>query len=75
MLTRTEELPSVARRIAAGQMLMEGATVKSVADSLHLSAQMVRRYKLIVEAGRQPIRLEITGAPEAKAVIADFFGS
>jgi hypothetical protein len=32
-------------------------------------------FKLIVEAGRQPIRLEITGAPEAKAVIADFFGS
>jgi DNA-binding NarL/FixJ family response regulator len=43
MLTRTENLPSVARRMAAGQMLMEGATVNSVADSLHLSAQTVRR--------------------------------
>jgi len=32
-------------------------------------------FKLIVVAGQQPVRLEITGAPEAKAVIADFFGS
>jgi hypothetical protein len=32
-------------------------------------------FTLIVSAGRQPIRLEITGGPQAKAVIADFFGS
>ncbi len=51
MLTRTEDLPSVARRMAAGQMLIEGATVNAVADSLHLSAQTVRRYKSIVEGG------------------------
>ncbi|MBN3856454.1 MULTISPECIES: helix-turn-helix domain-containing protein [unclassified Paraburkholderia] len=51
MLTRTENLPSVARRMAAGQMLVDGATVHAVADSLHLSAQTVRRYKTIVEDG------------------------
>ena len=44
MLTRTDDLPSVARRMAAGQMLMDGATINAVADSLHLSAQTVRRY-------------------------------
>ena len=32
-------------------------------------------FTLIVEAGQQSIRLEITGAPAAKSVIADFFGS
>src|SRR5579872_80528 len=31
-------------------------------------------FKIIVESGGQPICLEITGTPEAKAVIADFFG-
>jgi hypothetical protein len=31
--------------------------------------------RIIVEADRQPICLEITGPPEANAVIADFFGS
>jgi hypothetical protein len=31
-------------------------------------------FRIIVEAGNQPICLEITGPPEAKAVIADFFG-
>jgi hypothetical protein len=29
-------------------------------------------YKIIVEAGHQPICLEVTGPPEAKVVIADF---
>ena len=32
-------------------------------------------FRIIVEAGRQAICLEITGPPEANAVIADFFGS
>lgn len=32
-------------------------------------------FKIIIEAGRQPICLEITGPLEAKMVIADFFGS
>jgi hypothetical protein len=32
-------------------------------------------FRIIVEAGQEPICLEITGPPEAKTVIADFFGS
>jgi hypothetical protein len=31
-------------------------------------------FRIIVEAGNQPICLEITGPPEARALIADFFG-
>jgi hypothetical protein len=31
-------------------------------------------FRIIVAAGRKPICLEITGPPEAKRVIADFFG-
>jgi hypothetical protein len=31
-------------------------------------------FKIIVEAGNQPFTLEITGPPEAKPVIANFFG-
>lgn len=31
-------------------------------------------FRIVVEAGNQPICLEVTGAPEAKGVIADFFG-
>jgi hypothetical protein len=32
-------------------------------------------FRIIIEAGNRPICLEITGPPEAKALIADFFGS
>jgi hypothetical protein len=32
-------------------------------------------FRVIVEAGNQPISLEVTGPPKAKAIIADFFGS
>jgi hypothetical protein len=32
-------------------------------------------FRIVVEAGNQPICLEVTGSPEAKTVIADFFGS
>jgi hypothetical protein len=31
-------------------------------------------YRIVVEAGEQPIRLEITGPPEANPIIADLFG-
>jgi hypothetical protein len=31
-------------------------------------------FRIIVEAGNQPICLEVTGPPESKPVIADFFG-
>ena len=32
-------------------------------------------FKIAVEAGVEPMRLEVTGPKEAKAVIADFFNS
>jgi len=31
-------------------------------------------FKIVIEP-QQPIRLEVTGPPEAKAMIADFFGN
>jgi hypothetical protein len=31
-------------------------------------------FKIVVEAGEQPIRLEVTGPPEAKPMIEDLFG-
>lgn len=31
-------------------------------------------FRITIEAGNQPISLEITGPPEAKPIIADFFG-
>jgi len=30
-------------------------------------------FKIVVEAGKEPMRLEITGPNEAKSVIANFF--
>jgi hypothetical protein len=32
-------------------------------------------FRIVAEAGNQPIWLEVTGPEEAKSVIADFFGS
>ena len=32
-------------------------------------------FKIIVEPGDSPIQLEVTGPPEAKITIADFFGA
>jgi transposase len=51
MLSRPENLPSVVRRMTAGRMLLDGASVESVAERLHLSVQTVRRYKVIVSEG------------------------
>ncbi|MGF6721273.1 transposase [Paraburkholderia sp. GAS41] len=51
MASRTEELPSVARRMAAGQMLVDGASVSDVAETMHLSTDTVKRYKAIVDDG------------------------
>ena len=31
-------------------------------------------FKIVVEAGEQPIRLEVTGPPDAKPMIEDLFG-
>jgi hypothetical protein len=32
-------------------------------------------FKIVIEPGNQPICLEVTGPPESKLLIADFFGS
>ncbi|KND55923.1 hypothetical protein BPUN_1578 [Candidatus Paraburkholderia kirkii] len=37
--------------MTAGRMLLEGASVETVAEQLHLSAQTVRRYRAIVSEG------------------------
>ena len=31
-------------------------------------------FRIVVEAGEQSIRLEVTGPPEARPMIEDFFG-
>ncbi|GAB5094727.1 helix-turn-helix domain-containing protein [Caballeronia sp. LP006] len=51
MLPRPTTLPSVERRMTAGRMLLEGASVQAVAEHLHLSLQTVKRYKAIVSDG------------------------
>lgn len=51
MLSRPDSLPSVVRRMTAGRMLLEGASVETVAEQLHLSVQTVKRYKTIVSEG------------------------
>jgi transposase len=51
MRPRSDSLPSVVRRMTAGQMLLDGVSVENVADQLHLSMATVRRYKALVEAG------------------------
>lgn len=39
------------RRMNAGRMLMEGASVSSVAETLHLSTDTVRKYRTILAKG------------------------
>ncbi|WP_301951142.1 helix-turn-helix domain-containing protein [Burkholderia sp. L27(2015)] len=51
MPSEPEKLPSVIRRMTAGQMLLDGASVEQVADQLHLSIVTVKRYKAIVDEG------------------------
>jgi transposase len=51
MPLRTEALPTVTRRISAGQMLMGGSSISAVAEALHLSTATVKRYKAILEDG------------------------
>jgi hypothetical protein len=31
-------------------------------------------FKIVVEPGQAPLRLEVTGPPDAKPLLADFFG-
>jgi transposase len=51
MRSTTDNLPSVARRMLAGKMLTDGATIDAVADALHISTYTVRRYKTILNDG------------------------
>ena len=51
MRSRTEELPTVARRMSAAQMLLAGSSVSTVATALNLSAATVKRYKAILDDG------------------------
>lgn len=51
MAHAADELPTVVRRMDAGRMLLAGASVKEVADALHISPGTVRRYQIIVQAG------------------------
>jgi hypothetical protein len=48
-----------------------------LADLVNLEHQCCAflTFRIIVEAGDAPIRLEVTGPPEAKEVIAEFFGA
>jgi DNA-binding NarL/FixJ family response regulator len=46
MLSQPENLPSVVRRMTAGQMLLDGASVDDVAEQLHLSLATVKRIAL-----------------------------
>jgi transposase len=51
MLSQPENLPSVVRRMTAGQMLLDGASVDDVAEQLHLATATVKRYKALIDAG------------------------
>lgn len=51
MRTPKNQLPSVARRMRAGQMLMAGEGMDSVARQLGISTASAKRYKAIVEVG------------------------
>lgn len=51
MQPHADNLPSVVRRLTAGQMLVDGATVEEVAAHLNLSIATVKRYKTMIDAG------------------------
>ena len=51
MLSHSDSLPSVVRRMTAGQMLIDGMTVEQVAAQLNLSMATVRRYKSLIDSG------------------------
>jgi uncharacterized protein YerC len=49
MRTPKNQLPSVARRMRAGQMLMADEGIDSVARQLGISTASAKRYKTIIE--------------------------
>jgi transposase len=51
MSTPKKHLPSVARRIRAGEMLMAGETIESVVQQLGISTPSAKRYKALLEEG------------------------
>ncbi|WP_031360873.1 helix-turn-helix domain-containing protein [Caballeronia sordidicola] len=51
MLKQPSELPTIARRIAAGELLLTGASDDMVMKELRLSKVTVRRYRKLVESG------------------------
>jgi transposase len=51
MLSQPDNLPSVIRRRAAGQLLLDGASVEEVAGRFHISLKTVKRYQALVESG------------------------
>lgn len=51
MLPHADNLPSVVRRMTAGQLLIDGATIEEVAAQLNLSLATVKRYKSMIDAG------------------------
>jgi transposase len=46
-----DELPTVIRRMQAGRMLLDGASLDEVANALHLSLGTVRKYRAMVREG------------------------
>jgi hypothetical protein len=55
---------------ASSEMLIK------LAQLVDLERQCCRflSFQIVVEAGEQALRLEVTGPPEAQSIIADFFG-
>ncbi|MDR5740005.1 helix-turn-helix domain-containing protein [Caballeronia sp. LZ016] len=51
MRTPPENLPSVSRRLRAGQLLLEGRSVKEVAEQLRMTPTTVKRYQALVSKG------------------------
>ena len=47
----TESLPSVQRRLLAGKMLLDGATLHEVTYQLNLSMPTARRYQALIKRG------------------------
>ena len=66
MLSQPENLPSVVRRMTAGQMLLDGATLDQVAKQLNLSMATVKRYRAIIDVGG--LRPSYLGPPESLLV-------
>ena len=83
---RTTILASMQNHVIDTTSLPDGYRyeLKTDADTLPKLAELVSieheccrflTFKIVVEAGSSRVRLEVTGPPEAKQMIADFFGA